>query len=75
MSNQSKRSIILLMITSLMLYGFYYTSVQIGSELIAFAMLATVLMTMALVTLGKLTMADKNRASKSLALADALREE
>lgn len=75
MSNQSKRSIILLMITSLMLYGFYYTSVQIGGELIAFAMLATVLMTMALVTLGKLTMADKNRASKSLALADALREE
>ncbi|REL27669.1 hypothetical protein DXX93_14630 [Thalassotalea euphylliae] len=63
------------MITSLMLYGFYYTSVQIGSELFAFAMLATVLMTVALITLSKLTITGKNRASKSLALPDALREE
>ncbi|REL36253.1 hypothetical protein DXX92_13505 [Thalassotalea euphylliae] len=37
------------MITSLLLFGFYYTSTVIGHELIAFALLASALMTIAFV--------------------------
>ncbi|WP_448554822.1 hypothetical protein [Thalassotalea montiporae] len=45
----SKRTTLLVMITSLLLFGFYYTSTVIGHELIAFALLAAALMTIALV--------------------------
>ncbi|REL32270.1 hypothetical protein [Thalassotalea euphylliae] len=62
----SKRTTLLVIITSLLLFGFYYTSTVIGHELIAFALLAAALMTIALVN------TVKSLASFNLVRANAL---